>query len=175
MRKTGLIVTAAAALIALPAAPASAQVSFGPQASYADDAEFGIGGRVGLGIPMGDGFFADMRGVFSFDYYLSPFGCSDCGDYSYWEATPFLAVPLDLTEGLDTYVGAGLNIAHFSVPSVDVPLFGSVGGGSSNEIGLAVIGGIAFPLGGLSAFSDLRITLGGGEQIVITGGLLFGG
>lgn len=167
---------AAAVVLALGAQPADAQVRFGPQVSYADDFDLGVGARAefGLGSLFGeDGALADLTGMLAFDYYFpdcgSGFGDFDC---SYWEINANVHYPLDLGEGIAPYVGGGLNFARFSV-DVDSG-FGSFGA-SSSDIGLNALGGIKFMAGSLAAGAEAKIELGGGEQFVIQGYVLLGG
>jgi len=168
MKKAMWLVPAVFALAAVGAQPVEAQVVFGPQVTWADDADLGIGGRVGFGVPAGEGVFARLQIFGAFDYFLDGFGgCSEC---SYFEITPFARVPVAISEGLDTYVGAGLNIARFSFEE-DLVGFDY----ADTETGLAAIGGIEFPISSLAAFGEIRLTLGGAEQLVLDFGFLFGG
>jgi hypothetical protein len=151
-------------------------------------ASFKIGPR--LGIPVGD--ISDGASVFigadarvktaalpvvpsgSFDYYFT-----DTDGYSVF------AVDLNaLYEfGIDNavfvpYAGGGLAITRSSFDSPGVSVGGQTFGGgstSSTEVGLNIVGGARFPLGGLEPFAQLNATLGGDVQrLGITGGLLFG-
>ena len=77
-------------------------------------------------------------------------------------------MPLNATT-LKPYVGGGLNIARVSVD------LGSFGSASDTEIGLNVLGGLKLNLSGLDAFTEARLSLGGGEQFAVMFGILFGG
>jgi hypothetical protein len=155
---TGILVVCALAL--LPSL-ASAQ-RFGAQVAWGSDADLGLGVRyehpmtnvLSNTAPMSSAFFLGQ-----FDWFVDPCGPVDC---SWFEITPAIAVPLQTTK-LRPYLGAGLNIARFSS-----------GGFSDSEIGLALLGGLKLNLGGMDAFTDARLTIGGSEQLVLSFGLLFG-
>lgn len=139
-------------LLAWPAA-LTAQVDVGPQASWADDADFGVGGRVVLGIPAA----IPLAAIGSFDYFFP----SD--DFDYWEINGNVVYEFAVPSGVVApYVGAGLNVAHASVASV-----------SETEIGFNLLGGARFDAGQFTPFGELRVELSGGEQFVLTGGVLF--
>lgn len=161
------------------AGPVSAQ-RFGVQANWSDDFDFGVGGRVEVDLPnlfTDQGPFSRTYLIGSFDYFFPDCGAQDEPvsdfDCSYWEVNAGLAIPL-AAASVDPYVGAGLNIARFSVDySGDVP--GVDLGADDTEIGLNLLGGLRFPIGGISAYGEGRLELGGGEQFVLTFGILVGG
>ena len=166
---------ATVALVAVGAAGAEAQ-RFGVQANYGTDSELGVGARVEIGLPFAStGTFSQTFLIGSFDYFFDcgfdGFGDSDAFDCSYWEINANAAVPL-VASGINPYVGAGLNYANYSV-DVDTG-FGDFDS-SGSEVGLNILGGLRFPLGGLSAYGEGRFELGGGEQLVLTFGILVGG
>lgn len=60
------------------------------------------------------------------------------------------------------YVGGGLNIAHSSNAT------------SNTELGVNLLGGLRFGIGPVvKGFSEVRLELSGGEQFVVTFGVLF--
>lgn len=126
----------------------------GPQLSFANDADFGIGGRVEVGVPASNVFVTG-----SFDLFFPPGNNVD-----YWELNGNLGYQFPLTSTSDVvpYVAGGLNLAHASVPA-----------GSNTDVGLNLLGGGRFPLQAVSLFFELRFEVKGGEQVVITGGVLF--
>ncbi|NIR46648.1 MAG: porin family protein [Gemmatimonadetes bacterium] len=131
----------------------SAQLDVGPQASWADDADFGIGGRAMLGIPVD----IPLAAIGSFDYFFPD------GDVDYWEINANAVYKFRVPGGVVApYAGAGLNVAHTSVGDL-----------SETDVGLNLLGGATFDAGQLTPFAELRVELGGGEQFVLTGGLLF--
>lgn len=153
-------VVAAAFLLALAAlglgpAPARAQVHLGPQLSLADDADFGLGGRLVAGVPEYRGFEA----MGSFDLFFPE------GPVDYWEINGNVLYNFEIPDlpSLRPYAGGGLNFAHVS---------GGFGAGDS-DLGLNLLAGNKFPLQGFTPFTELRVELGGGEQFVLTGGVLF--
>ncbi|HSH45277.1 MAG TPA: hypothetical protein VK966_05450 [Longimicrobiales bacterium] len=161
-------------LLLLAAAPASAQVGFGPQVSWADDMDLGVGARFTFPLtqvasPEEDSPLSDMLIIGSFDWFFPNDDTADV-DVSYLEINANLAYPLELEE-LDPYVGAGVNVARFSLSS-DVA---GVPDTSDTEIGVNLLAGLNFFLGSFDAFTEARLELGGGEQFVLTAGLLFGG
>ena len=142
------------------AQPASAQTRFGAQASFGDDVDLGLGGRVALGMTervhlVGtlDVFFPSTEGL------------------DYWEVNANATYSFD--EGarpLVPYVGAGLNLARASIEPG-----GSSTSDSSTDLGLNILGGAQFGQWAVVPYAELRVELGGGDQFVVTGGILFGG
>lgn len=157
-------VLAFVALVMIPSA-ASAQ-RFGAQVGYGTDIEsVSLGARFELDLT--NTFsqkppFANTMFLTAFDYYL------DCEGCSFWELTPALAVPFTLQgSSLRPYLGAGLSFARIS--------FDGPAGGSNTEAGLALLGGLRFPMGNLSGFTEARITVHDADQLTLAFGLLFGG
>ena len=158
--------TAVVAIALSVAASATQAQRFGAQASWGSDSDIGVGGRVEFDLsnklsksgPLSKAIFLGQA-----DYYF------DCGvgACTWLDISPGLAVPIASGKA-DTYLGAGLNLARVTVDP------GSLGSKSNTKTGVNLIGGIRFPLGGMSAFTEGRISLGGGEQIAISFGVLFG-
>ena len=160
------LLTAVCTVLALAAmaGPAQAQVQFGPQASYADDFDFGVGARAqfGLGSMMeAEGGLADLVGIASFDFFFPDCGGADC---SAFEVNANVVYPFVSEQSFTPYAGGGLNIGRFSVSEV-----------SDTEIGLNALGGLEFAIQELAAFVEARFELSGYEQFVLTFGVLFGG
>jgi opacity protein-like surface antigen len=164
--KLGRAVIGMAIALAIGAGSASAQ-RFGAQLNWSDDFDFGVGARVELGMPnlfTSSGPLSRTSLVGSFDYFFP-----DCEECSYWEINGNVTVPITAS-GVDPYVGAGLNVARFSVD-----LGSGLGGDASNtEVGLNLLGGLNFQLGRVAAFGEGRLELSGGEQLVLTFGIKFG-
>lgn len=148
-----------------PAAAPQRAVSFGVQGSFGTETDFGIGGRVVFG----------LRSLFprtpldahvSFDYFFpdEPAGT----DLTYWEINGNVGYRIPNVRGSwAPYVGGGLSIAH---ASVDIGL----GSASDTDVGLNLLGGSTFGTRSkVQPFAEARVTLGGGEQFVITGGVRF--
>lgn len=161
--RTVLSLLTAAALIFVFAPTAEAQISFGAQGSYGGDTDLGVGARVELPL---SSIHEQLSAAGSFDYFFP-----DGFDYFEVNANGLFSIPME-GGSLMPYVGAGLNYARIDV-SVSGP-FGTVGG-STSEIGLNVLGGSKFGGGdsSLTPFAEARFELSGGEQFVLTGGVLF--
>lgn len=160
---TGMILS-----IGLTANPAQAQVQFGAQASYADDMDFGIGVRAQHSLASfveAESPLSVLTGVLSLDFFFPDCDPFDC---SYIEINGNALYPLDFGEGFAPYAGGGLNIARMSVDAGD---FG--GDTSDTDVGLNVLGGATFDLGGFNTFGEVKIELGGGDQVVLAFGVLF--
>lgn len=165
------LLAGATVALAIGATDTQAQ-AIGVQVSYADDFDLGVGARVELGLPnllTSTGPLANTFLIGTFDYFFPD--CADGGsddiDCSYMEFNGNLAVPVG-SSSLRPYAGAGLNVAR-----AKVDFFGE--SESETEIGLNVLGGLRFMVGGLSAYGEARYELGGGEQLVFTVGALVGG
>lgn len=157
---TTLFAVALAAAFSLIAAESGrAQVHLGPQISLADDADVGLGGRLVAGVED----YAGLEVIASFDIFF-PDGALD----DYWEINGNAVYNFEIVgaPSLRPYAGGGLNIAHFGYDDEDPR-------DDDTELGLNLLAGTKFPLEGLTPFVELRGEVSGGEQLVITGGLLF--
>lgn len=166
-----------AATAVAQSAPAATQpvaaarpVMFGPEVSFGlrSSSKLGVGARVvypGLGQMVkveGLGAFA------SFDYFFP--GSS----ITFWEVNANATYTIPRVQApVAPYVGAGLNFSHVGTPSVSVPGFGTVGGGSSSYVGLNVLAGVRYPAGKVTAFGEVKFELRTGSQLVLTAGALF--
>lgn len=159
---SGRLVTTYLALLLL-LAPVGAicddRVHVGGQLNWADDADFGVGGRVMVGLPTYPGL--ELLG--SFDLFFPD------GDVDYWEINGNAVYNFPIPEGLSVrpYTGGGLNIAHIDAGGR------GFGRGEDTDLGLNLLGGVKFPLDNFTPFAEARVELGGGEQFVLTGGFLF--
>lgn len=154
-RGTGALVAAfVAALFALPGT-ASGQAHLGPQISLAEDFDLGLGGRAVVNLSDYEGW----EGIGSFDLFFPE------GDVDYWELNGNVVYnfPVEPTRSFFPYLGGGLNIARVDGPA----------GGGETELGLNAVGGGKFDATGVTPFVEARIEIEGGEQFVLTGGLLF--
>lgn len=139
------------------------QVRFGVQADFGDNFDFGIGARLEY-VPRALFRNAPVLSAASFDWFFpdTPPGV----DVQYWEIN-YNIYYLWTADALRPYAGGGLNIAH---ASADVGGFG----GSDTKVGLNLGGGLRFRTAGrLTPFIEARVELSGGEQFVLTGGLVF--
>lgn len=150
------------------AGTAQAQL-FGAQVSWGEDSDVGIGARAEFDFAnklTRTGAFSKSFVIGQFDYYF--IDCPAGASCTYWELNPSLAVPFR-GSNVKPYAGAGLHVSHRS---------GSAGGLSRSDtgMGLNLLGGLRFGLGGLDAFSEARLGLGGDyEQFAVSFGFLLGG
>jgi hypothetical protein len=173
MRKLIGGMAAVAVLISLPAMadaqrraapPPQRPVSFGIQADFGTETDFGIGARAVFG----------LRSLFpttpldahvSFDYFFpdAPAGV----DVTYWEINGNIAYRIPTTNaGFRPYAGGGLSFARASATVNNVTA-------SDTDIGLNLVGGATLGRSNTKPFVEARVTLGGGDQFVITGGVRF--
>ncbi len=157
------MVAAVFGVVILAAEEAQAQVSFGAQASYADDMDFGIGARVYAGLP-----FTGVEFMGSFDYFFP-----SVDDFNYFEvnANALYSLPVANMPAFRPYVGGGLNFARWSmdIPAELKPFI--EGSASDTELGLNLIGGAEFGVGRFKPFAELRAQISGGEQVVLAAGI----
>jgi hypothetical protein len=143
-------------IVTVPREPAN----LGLQASYAEDAHFGIGIRYENDVnKVISSAPARLHFIFAFDYFF-PEAPVD----TYYEGNVNLTYQFgDMRRAIGPYFGGGLNYAH------------AEGGGiSDSEVGLNILGGIRFRSASkMVPFLEVRYELGGGEQFVLTGGILF--
>ena len=163
MIKRAMTVIALLVVVGGMATTLPGQVRFGVQASFADDADFGIGARLEY-VPRALFRNAPVLSAASFDWFFpdEPAGV----DLQYWEIN-YNIYYLWTTDALRPYAGGGLNIAHASVDT-------GAGSASDTQVGLNLGGGLRFRTAGrLTPFIEARVELSGGEQFVLTGGLVF--
>jgi opacity protein-like surface antigen len=162
MRKRAIIAAVAAVLLAGPAT-AGAQVHFGGQLSFGSDQDLGLGARLLANVTSLEHW--DFIGTFDWFFPDEPVG----QDRTYWEVNGNLAYNFNIQSApsISPYVGGGLNIAHLSKEFED-------GRDSSDtDLGINLLAGTQFGTKAVTPFVELRVELAGGEQFVITGGLLF--
>ena len=136
---------AAGLVIGLAGAEAAHAQSFGAEAMFGSDTDFGLGGRVH--IPLGTTIPLELQGGFALFF---PDGPAD-----YWEVNGNLWYLIDTGTGTNVvpYAGGGLNFGVVDAGS---------GFGNETEVGLNLGGGARFVIAGV-------------EQFVIGGGVMFGG
>jgi len=148
---------------------ANAQIGFVVQGSYGLDVE-AIG--VGAGVNFGLGSMTTNNGISAeatFDYFFAD------DPLTYWEVNANALYNVKSISNL--YVGAGVNYAHagYNFDEDDCGGFDCddiFDGASSSDIGLNVLAGWKFT-GGKGPFVQARFSIGGGEQLVLTGGFRF--
>lgn len=144
-------------LLFLHAGPAAseveAQIALGAQGSWGSSADFGIGGRALFNIPGNN-----LEAVGSVDVFFPD------GDVNWLDANANVFYHFHLTDSPSVlpYLGGGLNLAHLSNDA------------SATEAGLNLGGGVRFPGGGITPFVELRGVISDADQLVISGGILFG-
>jgi hypothetical protein len=150
-----------------PAAAPAPRTTFGPELSLGTDTDLGLGARVVFGLRS---LFrrTPIDGQVGFLYFFpgGPAGTS----LSYWEINGNVAYRIPNVRGtFAPYVGGGLSIAHMSAEVTGVP-----GTASDTRAGLNLLAGTTFRVKGtMIPFAEARATVGGGEQLVISGGLRF--
>lgn len=138
-----------------------AQLDFGAQGSWGENSDFGVGGRLVVGLPISPGL--ELTGAF--DYFFPEEEGVD-----YWELNANLAYKIPNPSPLSPYLGVGVNVAHLAVERT---LGNEVFDESDSEVGLNVLGGARLNIGSIMPFAEARYELGGGEQFVASVGLLF--
>jgi opacity protein-like surface antigen len=159
MRKTMLVM--AILFLAVGADSARAQdFRWGPELSLAEDADFGLGARIEFDF---DGPPLTLIG--SFDYFFP-----DPDDVDYWELNANLVYNFRIADApsITPYAGGGLNIAHVSIDRGD-----SFDDASDTDPGLNILGGVKFDAGPVTPFVEIKFEIEGGDQFIVTGGLLF--
>ncbi|UCC85243.1 MAG: hypothetical protein JSW46_10150 [Gemmatimonadota bacterium] len=134
-----------------------AQVRLGVHGSWAEDADWGLGGRVAVQLPVDR---VPLVLVGSFDWFWPE--ADEIEDY--WEINANLVMrpTLELIAG---YFGIGLNLAH----TVAEDPF-RAGTFSETKAGINLVGGLIYD-GILTPYGEVRYEVGGGEQFVVTVGI----
>lgn len=149
-----LFIAPLAAFVLFLAAPAEdvqaqQQVAFGIQANWGSEAELGIGARV----------LANLGGS-NFELVGSVDRFFPDNDLNWWDFNTNLFYHFHQADGhaILPYLGGGVNVARLA---------------SQSEAGLNLAGGLRFP-GDVTPFVELRAVFSDADQIVLTGGILFG-
>jgi hypothetical protein len=150
-----------AGLILVPGT-ARGQLSIGVQGNWGSEFDWGVGGRVTADlsprrIPIA------LFGTYDYFWPSSPFGINR----EYWELN-FNAVYSQGVYGpqAQTYVGLGLNVANAKGTNV---ASGEVE--ENTSYGLNLIGGSKYKLGRMAPYFELRYTIEGSQQLVLTLGV----
>ncbi len=167
-RKLALLGVAVLALSA-SVTEARAQVRVGGQLSFAEDHDLGIGPRIVLTpAPL-----LGLRLIGTFDYFFADNVRiqGNEADEDYWELNGNLVWGFQIVNapGFEPYIGAGVNFAHRSRQFISG---GTQADDSKDLVGLNIVGGAEFPLAPVTPFVEVRIEIEGGEQFIISGGLL---
>jgi hypothetical protein len=144
---------------------ASAEVDFGGQLLYGDDADLAIGARIEIDTP--ELQEASRLGMdFNWFFPDDPPGA----DLTFWTANLNWLQRLGSGNGeadVSFYLGAGLNFAYAGWD------YDGGGDGSEKDLGVNLLGGLQLPLGALTGIGELKITIAGSEQYTLGIGLLF--
>jgi hypothetical protein len=163
MKRAALIF---AALGLFGASQLDAQARVGGQLSFGSDQDLGLGARLHVGLKSPQ----RLAIIGTFDWFFPDERPGE--DHSYWELNGNLAYFFKVQDSssLAPYAGGGLNIAHRSSSDFDD---GHGHSASDTDLGLNLLGGTLFGKGKVNPFVEARIELAGGEQFVLTGGVLF--
>jgi hypothetical protein len=157
--------TAFAALVLLVAGAhdASAQFRIGPAVAWGDEMDLAIGARATSNLNTNVlGNTGPLHAILGFDYFV------DCESCTYFEVSPGVYIPFTVRSA-GPFAGLALNIRRFSS---DLQIVGA--DASDTDLGLALFGGLQFPIAGQMAMADARLAVGGSGQLVITLAWLFG-
>ncbi len=138
---------------------AAQEAKIGGQAGFADDADFSLGPRaqISLGFLKPELWFSA-----SFDYFFPDAG-ETFEEYYEMNGNLLYDVKLAGVTNLVPYAGAGLNFARWKRPDED----------PETGLGLNLVGGFRFPIGGFTPFVEGKMELKGGGQLMVVGGILF--
>ncbi len=145
-------------------------VWFGPGFSYANDANLGLGARALWSVAD----HSRLGLITSFDYFFPP--GSETGvvavSAKHWEVNGNLAYHFG--RRWKPYVGPGLNVAR---RSAQLSYLGQPSGSTSDTaLGLNLLGGVrrtGSSRGGRQYFAEARYEVKGGEQFLVSAGVLF--
>jgi hypothetical protein len=144
---------------------ASAEIDFGGQLLYGDDADLAVGGRIEIDTPE---LLEGSRIGLEFNWFFpdDPPGA----DLTFWTANMNWLQqigPDGGDESVSYYLGAGLNFAYAGVS------FDGGGDDSEKDLGVNMLGGLQVPFGPVKGFGELKITIAGSEQYTLGIGVLF--
>lgn len=142
------------------------QGSYGGEIGGSGEGAMGFGGGIGFPLAKRDAG-SGLRGVATFDWFLPKDVTiqSTALTPTYWEFN--INGVLDVASVRGLYVGTGVNYTTYSVDGSQVANAGGT------ELGLNVLSGFKLGAGGGSPFVQARYELGGGKQLVLTGGIEF--
>ena len=135
---------------------------YGPHASFADESDLGLGARAFYNLDTR----RPLAVITTFDYFFpsAPTGV----DAKHWEVNGNMAYQFARGRW-KPYVGPGLNLARRSaeVALADVSA-------SETSLGMNMLGGVRRTDGRKRQyFAEARYEIGGGEQFLVTAGVLF--
>jgi hypothetical protein len=145
--------------------PAAKNVMFGGQVSYATDMKLGVGVRAVGNLEAWVPSAKNISVVGSFDFFFPG------TNQSYWELNANGLYRLQIADmpSVAPYVGAGLDIDHYSISSCPATI-----SCSSTNVGLNLLAGTWFKsMGTIVPFVEAKVELRSGTQFIISGGVLF--
>jgi hypothetical protein len=180
---TRWVVVALGLAMAFVSVPARAQVIFGPQFVWGGDTDSGVGARVDFDLAgplaIDDGLFQHLFGSATGSYFFRdcpPAGTDQLADCGFIEINGNANIPFTITgSSVSGYLGGGLHLARYSVDYSTPEARALISSEPTfAQIGLNLLGGIKFPLSGLTGFVEGKFGLVGAEQFVFSAGLLIG-
>lgn len=135
---------------------ADAQALFGAEMLFGSETDIGLGVRAHADLAPG---VPNLEVQGAFDLFF-PDGSSD-----YWEINGNLWYRFEVRGGSNAvpYAGGGLNIGRRERDDFD-----------ETDLGLNLGGGVRFLFENTIPFLEARVTVGGVDQLVVGGGVLFG-
>lgn len=177
MNKIFRLTLAALAMTVLFSRSASAAddkpVYFGLQGSWSEDADFGLGARVGVSL---EEHVKNVELVGSFDYFFPQAGDGLAGvdvDLEYMEFNVNAIYKFSLkSSSARPYLGGGLNLARAKGGvGIDLGDYGTIDvEASDTAAGVNVVAGVLF---NERFFVEARNSFGGGETFVVSAGIRF--
>ena len=144
----------------------AAQTTIGGLGAYHTDFEaIGIGAYATIALPQ---LHENISIVPNFIFFFP-----DNVDYFELNADMIYSFPVAEDAPVSPFALAGINIGRFSVPSVNIPGFGTVGGGSSTEVGLNLGGGVAIPMESIRPVVGAKFEIQDGSGFVLFAGVGF--
>ena len=164
MSRSAIVVT-----LLLLAAPCDlrSQFNLGAQGSWGDKSDFGVGARVSAILPKD---LPPLEFILSFDLFDPPYG--GFGDYGEINGNVAYLIPAG-SPSVNPYAGVGWNQAFFDVAAgIDALTDTEPDDEVDLEGGFNLLAGIRGRAKRITGFGELRYQLGGGEQLVITAGIM---
>jgi hypothetical protein len=142
------------------------QGSYGADIAGSGEGAMGFGGGIGFPLAKRDAG-GGVRGVATFDWFFPKDATINTTVLTptYWEFNINGVLDVQSVRGL--YVGTGVNYTTYSIDGSQVANAGGT------ELGLNILSGIKLGSGHGAPFAQARFEIGGGKQLVLTGGIEF--
>jgi len=148
-------------------------LSFGVQASYGSDTDFGIGALARLDL---DDVYEGLGVVGSFNYFFPSTDDVEGVDTSakYWELNANATKDFKVSGSATPYVGAGLVLGHASA-SGSIDALGVDVSASDSKLGANILAGAKMDVGeSMKLFIEAKYEfISDGKQFVVSGGVRF--